>query len=193
MIPEPLLSTSGATWVYQPDPSLNEILQKVLKQHYENFILSRFDKRNIPIYLFLSGAGTGKSRNANEFHQMAITCLSAKEDENLLARIQQAWVFLISYENGLSLKLRETDPYLAIGTRMLFQLLRKKMMFHEIIEAFEPPDPIDVVKLMAKHYNQSWSDITVILIIDGIHQLMNDKNDGLKVDSPFYKTLRSVA
>ncbi|CAG8748075.1 5060_t:CDS:2, partial [Funneliformis mosseae] len=92
--PEPLLYTSGSNWEYQPDPSLKQILRRELKNHYENFILGRFDKLNLPIYLFLSGAGTGKSRNANEFHQTAITCLPAQEDEELLTRIKEAWVFL---------------------------------------------------------------------------------------------------
>ena len=87
--PESLLYTSGSNWEYQPDPSLKQILRRELKSHYENFILGRFDKLNLPIYLFLSGAGTGKSRNANEFHQTAITCLSAQEDEELLTRIKE--------------------------------------------------------------------------------------------------------
>src|SRR3954470_16482259 len=51
MIPETLLSTSGATWEYQPDPSLKKMLRKELKKHYENFTLRRFDKRNLPLSL----------------------------------------------------------------------------------------------------------------------------------------------
>ncbi|RHZ89178.1 hypothetical protein Glove_18g27 [Diversispora epigaea] len=70
--PEPLLYNSGANWEYQPDPSLKQILRSELKNHYENFILRHFDKANLPLYLFLSEAGTRKSRNTNEFHQTAI-------------------------------------------------------------------------------------------------------------------------
>ncbi|CAG8693137.1 4128_t:CDS:2, partial [Funneliformis caledonium] len=193
MKPEPLLYTSGANWEYQPDPSLKQILRRELKKHYENFILGRFDKLNLPLYLFLSGAGTGKSRNANEFHRMAITCLSAQEDEELLTRIKEAWVFLVSYENGLALRTEESHPFFAIGTRMLFQLLRGKMMLHEIIKTFNPPDPLDVVSLIAKHHNRDLKNATVILVVDGMQQLMENKDDGLKLNSTFYKTLTSVA
>jgi hypothetical protein len=193
MKPEPLLRSSGANWKYQPDLSLNEILRKGLKKHYKNFNLGYFDKMSIPLYLFLSGAGTGKSRNANEFHQTAITCLSAQEDGELLTRIKEAWVFLIKFENGFSLRQSETDPYLAIGNRMLLQLLREKMRLSEIINKYMPPDPLDVVSLIAKHHNQDLTKATVILVVDGMQQLIENKDDGLKSGSQFYRTLTSVA
>ncbi|CAG8798543.1 3185_t:CDS:2, partial [Racocetra persica] len=194
MKPEPLLRTSGANWEYQPDPSLKQILREALKKHYKNFTLGRIDKKSdLPIYLFLSGAGTGKSRNANEFHQTAITCLSTQEDRELLTRIKEAWVFHVSYENGFSLKQEESNPYLAIGTRMLFQLLREKMDLYEIIETYNPPNPMDVVKLIAKHYNRDLKSATIILVVDGMQQLMENKDDGLKLNSTFYKTLTSFA
>ncbi|RHZ76437.1 hypothetical protein Glove_197g38 [Diversispora epigaea] len=193
MKPEPLLYTSGANWEYQPDPSLKQILRRELKNHYKNFILGRFDKLSLPLYLFLSGAGTGKSRNANEFHQTAITCLSAQEDEELLTRIKEAWVFFVSYENGFALQSVESDFYRAIGTRMLFQLLREKMKLYKIIETYEPPNPMDVVTLIAKHHNQDLKDVTVILVVDGMQQLIENKDDSLKLNSSFYKTLTSVA
>jgi hypothetical protein len=85
--PLPLLRTPGADWEYQPDPSLNQQLRIEIKEHYKQFILRNFDKTHIPIYLFLSGAGTGKSRNASEFHKTAINCLSANQDEELLASL----------------------------------------------------------------------------------------------------------
>ncbi|RIB13229.1 hypothetical protein C2G38_2198446 [Gigaspora rosea] len=194
MKPEPLLRTSGANWEYQPDPSLKEILRKALKKRYKNFTLGRIDKKSdLPVYLFLSGAGTGKSRNANEFHQTAITCLSAQEDEGLLTKIKEAWVFHVSYENGFSLRQEESNPYLAIGTRMLFQLLREKMDLYEIIETYKPPNPMDVMKLVAKYYNRDLKSVTVILVVDGMQQLMENKDDSLKFNSTFYKTLTSFA
>ncbi|CAB5353877.1 unnamed protein product [Rhizophagus irregularis] len=192
--PEPLLHTSGANWEYQPDPSLKQILREALRKHHKNFTLGRIDKKSdLPLYLFLSGAGTGKSRNANEFHQTAIICLSAQEDGELLTKIKEAWVFHTSYENGFGLKNGEDNPYLAIGTRMLFQLLRKQMDLDEIIDTYKPPSPMDVVKLIAKHYNRDMKSATVILIVDGMQQLMKDKDDGLKLDSMFYRTLTSFA
>lgn len=74
-----------------------------IKEHYKQFILGNIDKMHIPTNFFLSGTGTGKSRNASEFHKMAINCLSANEDEELLARIKDAYVFHVSYKNKTSL------------------------------------------------------------------------------------------
>ncbi|KAF0345698.1 putative crinkler family protein [Gigaspora margarita] len=169
MKPEPLLCTSGANWEYQPHSSLKHILQRELKKHYKNFLLGRFDKMTLPLYLFLSGAGSGKSRNANEFHQTAISCLSTQEDKELLTRIKEAWVFFVSYENGTSLRNNEYQPYLAIGTRMLLQLLRERMNLDKIIEIYDPPSPLEVVLL-----------------------LMENKDDGLNSNSQFYRTLSSI-
>ncbi|CAG8781748.1 645_t:CDS:2, partial [Acaulospora colombiana] len=95
--------------------------------------------------------GTGKSRNANEFHQMAITCLSVQEDEELLTRIKEAWSYAIS----------------------------TSQIFPEIINKYEPPDPLDVVKLIAKHHNRDLKNVTVILVVDGIQQLMLNNDDDL--------------
>ncbi|CAG8447029.1 967_t:CDS:2, partial [Acaulospora colombiana] len=117
----------------------------------------------------------------------------AQEDEELLTRIKEAWVFLVSFENGFGLRTNESDTYFAIGSRMLFQLLREKMMFPEITNKYEPPDPLDVVKLIAKHHNRNLKNVTVILVVDGMQQLMLNNDDGLKSDSSFYKTLTSVA
>ncbi|KAF0546337.1 putative crinkler family protein [Gigaspora margarita] len=192
MKPEPLLRTSGANWEYQPHSSLKHILQRELKKHYENFLLGRFDKMTLPLYLFLSGAGTGKSRNANEFHQTAISCLSTQEDKDLLTKIKEAWVFFVSYENGTSLRNDESQPYLAIGTRMLLQLLREKMNLDDIIETYDPPSPLNVVSLVAKYYNRDVKNVTVILVVDGMQQLMDNKDDGLNSDSRFYRTLSSI-
>ncbi|CAG8447929.1 3563_t:CDS:2, partial [Gigaspora rosea] len=191
MKPEPLLRTSGANWEYQPHPSLKHILRRELKKHYENIILGRFDKMTLPLYLFLSGAGTGKSRNANEFHQTAISCLSI-QDKELLTKIKEAWVFFVSYENGTSLRNDESQPYLAIGTRMLLQLLREKMNLDDIIETYDPPSPLNVVSLVARYYNRDVKNVNVILVVDGMQQLMDNKDDGLNSDSRFYRTLSSI-
>ncbi|CAG8689995.1 18168_t:CDS:2 [Rhizophagus irregularis] len=187
--PEPLLRTSGANWEYQPDPTLKEILQKTIREHFDAFLKGDFDKTNIPIYLFLSGAGTGKSRNANEFQQTAISSVS--KDKDLLARIKDAYVFNVSYENGTALRPRE-DPFLAIGTRMLFQLLREEMDFDEVRLTYEPPSPMSVLSLVAKYRNRDLKDITVILIVDAMQQLMLSTDDGLNKDSDFYRTMSSI-
>ena len=63
-----------------------------------------------------------------------------------------------------------------------------KLLRHTI-----PPHPMDVVKLIAKHYNRGLKSATVILIVDGMQHLMENKDDGLKSSSTFYKTPNSFA
>ena len=179
MKPLPLLNTAGSDWEYQPDISLKQTLKMEIKEHYKQVVLGKFDKTNIPIYLFLSGAGTGKSRNASEFHKTAINCLSANEDEELLARIKDAYVFHVSYENGTNLRPKEDDPLRAVGSRMLFQLLREEMSLNDVLFRYEAPFPMSVISLVAKHENRDMKDITVILVVDGLQQIMACEDDGL--------------
>lgn len=94
--PKPLLATSGLQWDYQQHEDLEPALQKAIKSHYDAFQRGHIDKTTIPVYLFLSGAGTGKSRNATEFHRTAVTCLDPKDDE-LRSKLSNAWVFHVSF------------------------------------------------------------------------------------------------
>ncbi|PKY18187.1 hypothetical protein RhiirB3_430949 [Rhizophagus irregularis] len=65
------------------------------------------------------------------------------------------------------------------------------MDLYEIIEIYNPPHPMDVVKLIAKHYNRDLKSATVILIVDGMQHLMENKDYGLKstIAGPIYGAL----
>ncbi|CAI2190318.1 6574_t:CDS:2 [Funneliformis geosporum] len=127
-----LLYCTSSEWTYQPARTLYEKLRDKLKEHYKNFFQANIDKTYIPIYLFLSGAGTGKSRNAEEFYRTAIACLSAvlswdilghivgtanawdignghhclsvDEDLELRKKIEDAFVFSVGFKNENSLR-----------------------------------------------------------------------------------------
>ncbi|RUS18903.1 hypothetical protein BC938DRAFT_475865, partial [Jimgerdemannia flammicorona] len=134
-------------------------------EHYINFNDSHKDKSTIPTYLFLSGAGTGKSRNANEFRKTGVESLSSDDSElasTLRTRLSGAWVFNVSFETGNSIRYDESNPYLAIGNRMLLQLLPNEDMGY-IARNFVPPEPLDVLKIVTKHEKRDLGEITVIL------------------------------
>ncbi|GBB85398.1 hypothetical protein RclHR1_11950006 [Rhizophagus clarus] len=186
--PNPLLYSSGLEWDYQPGDKLYQELRDALMLHYENFNNKKIDKCNIPFYFFVSGPGTGKSRNATELHRTAVECLEPSELKNWLSN---AWVFNTSFENGFSLRPSETDPFLAVGSRMLCQLLNKNL--DSIIYNYEPPHPLKVLELVSKFENKKLDDVAVILVVDGMHNTMSDmKNDGVNKESLFYKTLSSI-
>ena len=180
-----LLSSAGRDWKYQLSEDLKVTIQKEIREHYRNFREGHFDKTCMPLYLFLSGAGTGKSRNATEFHRTAVNFLG-DEDEELREKLRNAWVFHTSFENGTSLRLSESDPFTAIGTRMLHQLLPEKA-FDQI--DYKAPDPLAVLRQVAKGENKELKDTAVILIVDGMQQLMDSRNDGHNRNSRFYRTL----
>ncbi|KAN0073004.1 hypothetical protein V8E54_009118 [Elaphomyces granulatus] len=69
-----LLNTAGSSWEYQASDELKRKLRNHIYRHHHCFVTGRFDKKNILLYLFLSGSGTGKSCNAREFHKLAAQC-----------------------------------------------------------------------------------------------------------------------
>ncbi|CAG8793617.1 12949_t:CDS:2, partial [Gigaspora rosea] len=123
-----------------------------------------------------------KLKNSNAF----------PNDSELKSRLENAWVFNISYENGNSLRISEQDAYLAVGTRMLLQLFSGERTLDNLIGNYEPPSPWDVLALIAKYEDKKLEDATVILVVDGLHNIMSDINDGLNKNSSFYRTLTNI-
>jgi hypothetical protein len=75
----------------------------------------------VPLYLFLSGAGTGKSRNAAKLHKTACRCFDrtyvGKKNKRSVDLLEDPFVFHISFENGSGIQTEELDPWRAIGSR----------------------------------------------------------------------------
>ncbi|KAF9424621.1 hypothetical protein BGZ76_003497 [Entomortierella beljakovae] len=187
--PCPLLRTRGSSWIYQPDPALYGILRNEISEHFEHFIAGEQDKTTIPLYLFLSGAGTGKSRNAQEFHHSAYQCLAGHDP--LRTRIENAWVFHVSLENGTSPMENEPTVRRAIANRMLLQLMPDSTV-DTIAALYLVPDPKSVLQLIAKHTGQDLESAVFILVVDGVQCYMSDPNDGRNKDSIFYRSLTSI-
>src|SRR5206468_11536153 len=121
-----------------------------LLNHYENFILGRIDKTLIPIYLILAGSGTGKSRIATELPQLAKDC--AVNHSELQERLKSALVFNISFENGTALDTNnEKDPGIAIGSRMLFQLLPNWHNNWNKFKDLYKITPVEILEKVAKN------------------------------------------
>ncbi|CAI2187978.1 19029_t:CDS:2 [Funneliformis geosporum] len=139
--PKLLLYCTGSEWTYQSAKTLYKELQYKLKEHYKYFLQKKIDKTYIPIYLFLSGAGMSKSRNAEEFHRTSIDCLSEDKDLKLRKIIENAFVFSVGFENGSNLRSNvKQSVYRAIGTQMLNQLLSDQNL-DLIISNYEAPLP----------------------------------------------------
>src|SRR3954451_16671956 len=75
---------------------------------------------------------------------------------------------------------------------MLLQLLAEEMTLDDVVFRYEAPYPSSIISLVAKHQNRDLKNITVILVVDGMQQLMVHEDDGLNKDSDFYRTLSSI-
>ena len=84
-----------------------------------------------------------------------------------------------SLENDISLRGEERlDPLAAIGTRMPLQLLPAEEL-QDIIRCYEQMNRLFIVRLVAKVHKVDLKDVTVILVIDGLQNIVSSKTDGL--------------
>jgi hypothetical protein len=194
--PNFLLRTSGKDWVYQPHQDLYKILATNVLEHYAHYKKNEIDKTYIPIYFYLGGAGTGKSRNASEFAssiQEAITLHPQHPLYHELAqRLKAAFVFHVSFENGTTLAIEERRrPWNAVGARMLHQLLSEPL---SVIRHKYKAEPDAVFRLVAKAENIDLYDgFTGILVVDGIQKAFIRQGDGNNKDSSFYGFLGQIS
>ena len=170
---------------------MTSILHEQVEEHFRNYRHKLFDKNTIPLYLFLSGAGTGKSRNATELHRSVRKCFDGTLFENndiLASCVHDPFVFHISFENGTSLGPTEKDPWRAIGTRMLYQLLRqherapRNITLSDVLRKWHAPTPSEVIRALSPGDFSVFEKKATFLIVDGLHtvSLLWDKSTMLR-------------
>ncbi|KAE8144254.1 hypothetical protein BDV25DRAFT_145818 [Aspergillus avenaceus] len=191
--PRMLLATQGKSWEYQPSRKLRNELRDAVYKHHQAYSRGEFDKKTIPLYLFLSGSGTGKSRNASELHILARQCFDGtrfdddddrtdfKEDREIADRLTDPYVFHVSLENATSLG-KEEESWTGIGSRMLLQLhpedKGEKMTVSKLNKLFTPPTPEEVIsRLEVAEPVDALKRKALILVVDGLRALNEDRND----------------
>ena len=172
---------------------LTNTLHTEVYNHFKNYKQGFVDKTTIPLYLFLSGAGTGKSRNSSELWKTTSQCFNGNHfqemDElahELAHLISNAFVFHVSLENGTSLRPHEEDPVVAIGSRMLLQLIQddnRSALLEEIDSNFYPTTPSELIQFFIKQ-GPPWA---FFLIVDGLKNI-NDRFG----ESKFMSTLSAL-
>jgi hypothetical protein len=193
--PRPLVGTSGSDWVFQPHRELYETIATNVLEHYDHYKKNKIDKTYIPAYFYLGGAGTGKSRHASEFASSVKAAIKSHTQhshrDELAERLENAFIFHVSFENGTSLTAKEmSDPWYAIGTRMLHQLLGEDV---EKIGRRYVASPRDIFRLVAAAQNVDlYDNFTGILVVDGIQKALKGDNDGRNNTSTFYGLLGQI-
>jgi hypothetical protein len=148
--------------------------------HHQAYSQGLIDIKTIPLYLFLSGADTGKSRNASELHILARQCFDGTyskelEDRELADRLMDPYVFHVSLENGTSLE-EEEESWSGIGLRMLLQLLPEykgtNMTISKLNKLIVPPTPNEVISCMeVAEPVGALKKKALVLVVDGLRML----------------------
>jgi len=107
--PKALLHTAGVSWEYQSFPEITSQMKDTLPTHFQNWMDKKTDKQLHPIYLSLSGPGTGKSRLLQEFPAL---CRQVTEEllkeatqdqrellESLHQKLKHAFVFQVFFSH----------------------------------------------------------------------------------------------
>ncbi|CAG8438877.1 10974_t:CDS:2 [Acaulospora colombiana] len=175
--PQPLAKGSGSSWDFQASETLKQILKNAIRDHFKFWKAGQLDKIKIPQYFILAGAGEGKSRTAQELPNLLIEYTN--DDINLQNRLKSAFVFNISFENGTKLTgMEKSNRINAIGNRMLFQLLQQPGESWNVFNNRYDATPEDVLHRIAKNYNQKFTDLNVIIILDGLQMALDKFDDG---------------
>jgi hypothetical protein len=188
--PQRLVQTTGAAWEYQPSEASIAQLAAGLPEHFSRWKDSRKDK-NHPLFLALSGPGTGKSRLLDELPSLARHAVCDNVELSLAISEGSAHVFSVSFENGTRPTGAEGhDASLLIGTRMMWQLARQP---GQSWGDFWPKKQYrigDALAELSRLTGTPREQQAVFLLVDGLQQLQHEP--GSK-DSVFAGALAEVS
>ncbi|KAF0689250.1 Aste57867_19282 [Aphanomyces stellatus] len=191
--PKSLCSGKGKRWEYQGDKALVEKLDAPLVCHYEAWKDGRQDKTVHPLFMVLSGCGTGKSRMLDEMKELFTSAAIRAEHGGLQERISDAYVFNVTFENATSYGAQFEEAEHEVSVRMLYQLLGENkgqiwtQFVAEVKTSGKLPLIADVIEQLAAV--EKTSEMTVILCVDGLQHLGPDVKSKTNA---FYSLLSSI-
>ncbi|KAF0712464.1 Aste57867_4825 [Aphanomyces stellatus] len=127
--PKNLCNGKGMRWKYQFDETLVGKLTTPLVEHYNAWESGYMDKTRNPLFMVLSGCGTGKSRMLDEMKELfklAANRATGEHKSELQKRLSEAYVFKVNFENGTFYKNDFDEVHHEVSVRMLYQLLERR-------------------------------------------------------------------
>ncbi|KAF0703896.1 Aste57867_7477 [Aphanomyces stellatus] len=124
--PKNLCNGKGMRWKYQFDETLVGKLTTPLVEHYNAWESGYMDKTRNPLFMVLSGCGTGKSRMLDEMKELfklAANRATGEHKSELQKRLSEAYVFKVNFENGTFYKNDFDEVHHEVSVRMLYQLV----------------------------------------------------------------------
>ncbi|KAL3667567.1 hypothetical protein V7S43_007121 [Phytophthora oleae] len=188
---EALVSSAGATWDFQ-NPLDNDKLSDAIREHYDAWSIGSHDKISHPLFVCLSGPGTGKSRVLDEFPTLVKERLFAEENENseMMRLLETAFTFKVTFENGTTKRFQFSNPEQAIGTRMLYQLQNELAWTDFAEDTSRHCKPNEVIAKLSKITDTPERDMCVILCVDSMQKL---KHENGSKDSEFYEAMGALS
>jgi len=165
-------------------------LKVSLLKHYEWSGFPRVgDKTTHPLWLICCGAGTGKSRLLDEFHRLC--CDVTTPEVDLHNRLKQAFVFKVDFENGTAGSDRFRRPMHYITSRMYWQVISPRVDWEVVSSSdFHHLTFTEIVEQLAISEAMVPKDMTIMVLVDGLHKLEHSKGSKSSI---FYNVLNTLA
>ena len=165
-------------WDYQESPDIINALREGLLLRHSAWATSsgadyRADKRSHPVFTVYAGPGSGKSRLLSELPRLALAAVRDKSDLVRLLDPTLAYVFHVGFENGTAYQISESDGALAVGNRMMWQLMRAGGTAHGFA-AFAASHAYSIdhaLDKLSELRGKPRFDQPVFLLVDGMHNL----------------------
>jgi hypothetical protein len=187
--PVPFLSTPGAGWTYQGSKTFRVPLLTVLRQRFNAWSKKLTDKRTCPVITITGGPGCGKSRLLSELKSLSISVAAHfSDDSGLLELLSAAFVFHVGFENGTRFQESfEKDGAVAVGNRMMWQLMRKPEADYGDFARKHSYHVSDALNKLSVLTGKPAREQPVFLLVDGLDKL------GGSTDRPFREAVTAVS
>ena len=166
-------------WAYQESPEVASALRKGLLLRHSAWekrsagAAYQADKRSHPVFTVYAGPGSGKSRLLSELPRLALAAVHDCADLSRLLDPSHAYVFHIGFENGTAYQICESDGAVAVGNRMMWQLVRPEGV-SDGFAAFAASQAYSIdhaLDKLSELTGRPRGDQPVFLLVDGIHRL----------------------
>ncbi|EGZ28983.1 hypothetical protein PHYSODRAFT_469680, partial [Phytophthora sojae] len=199
--PERLCRSTRRNWPYQGASEIAKKLKRSLVNNYKAWKENNHDGHCRALNVILSGAGTGKSRMLDNMKSLLCGAAKLSKDEDLMARMESAYVFRITFADGPEQDSQLIDDIygdLDISYRMIYQLYKHKRevawpLFVSKLKGVYSKTVFfieEVLVLLAKlEQIDKLQDMTVLLCVDGLDRL---HHDGIKQSSKYLRVMNAI-
>jgi hypothetical protein len=169
-------------WEYQDTPELVAGLRSGLTTRFaawearprDTATAYGADKRQHPVFTVYGGPGSGKSRLLSELHRLASAAV--RDNSALFGLLEKAFVFHVGFENGTRYQIAENDGAVAVGNRMMWQLVRPRSSSHSAVDFLDFTNKhrysiSDALNKLSSITMMPRDEQPVFLLIDGVHNL----------------------